>query len=56
MNRAKRLAGKIGFGLCSALLGYTTHGQPAVSVGVSVPLPTVEIRATAGSEASRRHA
>jgi hypothetical protein len=45
VNRAKRLAGKIGFVLCSALLGYTTHGQPSVSVGVSVTLPTVEIRA-----------
>jgi hypothetical protein len=43
------LAGKIGFVLCTALLGaltgYTTYGQPSVSVGVSVPLPAVEIRA-----------
>jgi hypothetical protein len=35
--------------LCTALLGaltgYTTHGQPSVSVAVSVPLPSVEIRA-----------
>ena len=49
MNRTKRLGGKIGFVLCTALLGtltgYTTSGQPSVSVAVSVPLPTVEIRA-----------
>ena len=49
MNRTKRLGGKIGFVLCTALLGtltgYTTYGQPSVSVAVSVPLPTVEIRA-----------
>ena len=49
MNKAKRLTGKIGFVLCSTLLGmltgYTTYGQPSVSVGVSVPLPSVEIRA-----------
>ena len=30
--------------LCGALLGYTTHGQPSVSVRVSVTLPSVEIR------------
>jgi hypothetical protein len=36
---------KTGIVLCSALLGYTTHGQPSVSVEVSVPLPSVEIRA-----------
>ena len=49
MNKAKRLVGKIGFVLCTALLGaltgYTTYGQPSVSVGVSVSLPSVEIRA-----------
>jgi hypothetical protein len=49
MNRTKRLGGKIGFVLCTALLGtltgYTTSGQPSVSVAVSVPLPTMEIRA-----------
>ncbi|MGA3285642.1 MAG: DUF6600 domain-containing protein [Verrucomicrobiota bacterium] len=43
MNKTKRLAGKIGFVLCSALLGCTTYGQPSVSVGVV--LPSVEIRA-----------
>ncbi len=31
--------------LGGVLLGYTTCGQPSVSVGVSVPLPSVEIRA-----------
>jgi hypothetical protein len=41
----KRLGGKLGIVLCSALLGCTTYGQPSVSVGVSVPLPSVEIRA-----------
>jgi hypothetical protein len=49
MNKTKRLGGKIGFVLCGALFGaltgYTTYGQPSVSVGVSVPLPSVEIRA-----------
>src|SRR6185369_10708908 len=42
MNRTKCLIGKLGMVLCSALLGYTTYGQPSVSV--SVPLPSVEIR------------
>ena len=49
MNGTKRSGGKIGFVLCAALLGaltgYTTYGQPSVSVGVSVPLPSLEIRA-----------
>ena len=49
MNRTRRVGGKIGFMLCTALLGaltgYTTYGQPSVSVAVSVPLPSVEIRA-----------
>jgi hypothetical protein len=48
MNKTKRTGGKIGFALCMALLGaltgYTTCGQPSVSVGISVPLPSVEIR------------
>ena len=47
MNGTKRLGGKIGFVLCTALLGaltgYTTYGQPSVSVGVSVPLPSVQV-------------
>jgi len=30
--------------MCGAMLAYTTYGQPSVSVGVSVPLPGVEIR------------
>src|ERR1041385_2664300 len=45
MNKTKRLTGKLSIVLCSALLGYTTYGQPSVSVGISVPLPSVEIRA-----------
>jgi len=45
MNKTKRLGDKIGIVLCSALLGYTAYGQPSVSVGVSVALPSVEIRA-----------
>jgi len=48
VNKTKRLGGKLGIVLCGALLGaltgYTTYGQPSVSVGVSVPLPSVEIR------------
>ena len=49
MNKTMRLGGKLGIALCGALLGalteYTTCGQPSVSVGISVPLPAVEIRA-----------
>jgi hypothetical protein len=45
MNRTKSLGGKLGIVLCSAFLGCTAYGQPSVSVGVSVPLPAVEIRA-----------
>ncbi len=43
MNGTNRLSGKFGIVLCSALLGYASHGQPSVSVGVSVPLPSVEV-------------
>jgi hypothetical protein len=47
VDKTKRLAGKVGFVLCTALLGaltgYTTYGQPSLSVGVV--LPSVEIRA-----------
>ncbi len=45
MNATKRLGGKLGIVLFSALLGCTTQGQPSVSVGVSVALPSVEIHA-----------
>ena len=41
MKHRKHLAGKLV--LCSALLGCPTYAQPAVSVGVSVPLPSVEV-------------
>ena len=48
MRITKNLAGKLGLVLCGSLLGYTTFGQPAVSVGVTVPavevvVPSVEI-------------
>jgi hypothetical protein len=45
MNRTKCLIGMIGFVLCGALPGFTTYAQSSVSVGVSVGLPSVEIRA-----------
>lgn len=45
MNRTKHLIGKIGIALCSALIEFTAVGQSSVSVGVSVTLPSVEIRA-----------
>jgi hypothetical protein len=38
------LVGQLAILLCSEVLGYTTYGQPSVSVGVTVPLPAVEIR------------
>jgi hypothetical protein len=43
MNISKRLVIKIGIVLCSTLLGSTTYGQPSVVVGVSVPVPTIEV-------------
>src|SRR3954469_23890291 len=43
MNRTKCLAGKFGIVFGTLLLGYATYGQPAVSVGISVPLPSVEV-------------
>ena len=45
MSRTKWLIGMTGFVMCGALPGYTTYAQPSVSVGVSVGLPSVEIRA-----------
>src|SRR6266849_1984104 len=44
MNRTKRLIGMIGLALCGALPAYTAYGQSSLSVGVSVPLPGIEIR------------
>jgi hypothetical protein len=45
MNKTKRaVVGKLGLVLCSALLGHTAYGRASVSVGVSVGLPSVEIR------------
>lgn len=49
MNNPSWLVGKIDFVLSATLLGaltgYTAYGQPEVSVGVGVALPSVEIRA-----------
>jgi uncharacterized protein DUF6600 len=45
MNNTKHLVALIGFVLCGGLPGYTTYAQPSVAVEVSVPLPSVEIRA-----------
>ena len=43
LSRTAGFAGKFAIVVCGVLLGYTTYAQPAVSVGVSVPLPSVEI-------------
>ena len=45
MNKIKVSAAQLGILLCGALLHYPASGQPSVSVGISVPLPSVEIRA-----------
>ena len=45
MNKTKLLIGIISISLCIALPGYKTYAQSSVSVGVSVALPSVEIRA-----------
>jgi hypothetical protein len=46
MNRARQaVIAKLGFVLGFTLPGFTTYGQPSVSVGVSVGLPAVQIRA-----------
>jgi hypothetical protein len=45
MNGPKRLAGKLGIVLGSALLGCATYGQPSVEVGVGVSLPAVVVAA-----------
>jgi hypothetical protein len=46
MSTTTGLSARLGLALCSALFGCATYGQPSVSVGVSVPLPSVEIHAT----------
>ncbi len=43
MKKTSRIIGIISIALGSALPGSTTYAQPSVSVGVSVPLPSVEI-------------
>jgi hypothetical protein len=45
MNKTKRWIAVCGFVLCGALPESSTCGQPSVSVAVSVPSPSVEIRA-----------
>src|SRR6266498_384178 len=47
MKKTKRLIGLLAIALCGGLLGCATYGQPEVAVAVSVPLPSVEIRAEA---------
>src|SRR5438309_949370 len=47
MKNTTRTAGKLAIALCSAVLSYTTQGQPTIEVGVPVvhvTLPSVEIR------------
>ena len=50
MRKTKYLTGTLGILLSSVLLGYKTHGQPSVSVGVIVPLPAVEVVISAESD------
>ena len=50
MSKTKRFGGKLGIALCCALLRATAYGQPSVSVGVSVPLPAVEVVISAESD------
>jgi hypothetical protein len=50
MINLKCLGGQLGIALCSVLLGWAAHGQPAVSVNVSVPVPTVELEIHAESD------
>jgi hypothetical protein len=45
MNTTKHLGARLGIVLCGALLGCPAFGQPSLSVGVSVDIPSVEIRA-----------
>jgi len=50
MNRTKYLSGKLAIILCGPLLGYTAYAQPSASVGVSVPVPSVDIEIRADSD------
>src|ERR1041385_1798318 len=50
MNKMTHLSSKLAIILCGPLLGYTAYSQPAVSVGVSVPTPSVDIEIRADSD------
>ena len=50
MNKITHLGSKLAIILCGPLLGYTAYSQPSVSVGVSVPLPSVGIEIRADSD------
>ena len=50
MNKIAHLSSKLAIILCGPLLGYTAYSQPSVSVGVSVPLPSVDIEIRAESD------
>jgi Family of unknown function (DUF6600) len=50
MNKIAHLSSKLAIILCGPLLGYTAYSQPSVSVGVSVPLPSVDIEIRADSD------
>lgn len=43
MNRSNYLCSKLAVVLGSSLLGFSAHGQPSVSVGITVPTPSVGI-------------
>jgi hypothetical protein len=50
MNKIAHLSSKLAIILCGPLLGYTAYSQPSVSVGVSVPTPSVDIEIRADSD------
>jgi hypothetical protein len=50
MNGTKRVSAILGIALCSAVLVGTSYGQPSVSVGLSVPVPSVQVEIRAESD------
>jgi len=50
MNKIAHLNSRLAIILCGPLLGYTAYSQPSVSVGVSVPTPSVDIEIHADSD------
>jgi hypothetical protein len=50
MNKMTHLSSKLAIILCGPLLGYTAYAQPSVSVGVSVPTPSMNIEIRADSD------